>query len=342
MRSSGNGELPGKRKIFRFIDTGLILYIFTAHKSAMPHTPPAHYAELHCISNFSFLRGASHPEELVIQAKKLGYSALALTDECSLAGAVRAFLVARETRLRLILGSEFRLDDELHLVLLATDRAGYGNLSELISVARRQAPKGGYRLQLDELAQYGNGCLLVWANAERCNTAVARDTAVWIREHFAARAWIGVTRQLDGHDTERLRTLAALGEQSGLPLIACGGVHMHNRGRRLLKDTLTAIRHGVRIQDAGHCLPANAERYLRSRIRLSRLYPPALLDETLRVAGRCNFSLDELRYEYPEELVPDGLSPGSYLRQLTEAGLRLRCRREHPGRYAISSSTNWR
>jgi len=287
----------------------------------MSHSSPADYAELHCISNFSFLRGASHPEELVVRAAKLGYSALALTDECSLAGAVRAFLAAREAHLPLILGSELRLPDHLRLVLLATDRTGYGNLSELISVARRQAPKGEYRLQADDVIQYGGNCLLLWVNAERCDTAVAQDTATWIRDHFAGRAWLGVSRQLDGHDRQRLQALAGLGKRFDLPLVACGGVHMHTRRRRLLKDTLTAIRHGVRIQDAGHTLPANAEPYLRSRIRLSRLYPLSLMNETLRIARRCRFSLDELRYEYPEELVPEGLSPDTYLRRLTEQGL---------------------
>ncbi|UCE76384.1 MAG: error-prone DNA polymerase [Gammaproteobacteria bacterium] len=290
----------------------------------MSRSLPSDYAELYCISNFTFLRGASHPEELVRQAAKLGYRALALTDECSLAGAVRAFLAAREARLPLILGSELRLSDQLQLVVLATDRTGYGNLSELISVARRQAPKGRYRLQLNDLVRYRSNCLLLWANAERCGAAVAQNTATWIRTHFAGRCWLGVSRQLDGHDRQRLQTLTALGKQFDLPLVACGGVHMHTRQRRLLRDTLTAIRHGVRIQDAGHTLAANAEPCLRSRSRLSRLYPHSLLEETLRIAERCRFSLDELRYEYPEELVPEGLSADAYLRQLTEAGLRQR------------------
>ena len=290
----------------------------------MTHRSPTDYAELYCISNFSFLRGASHPEELIRQAAELGYRALALTDECSLAGAVRAFLAAREARLPLILGSEFRLSEQLRLVLLATDRTGYGDLSELISNARRQAPKGRYRLQLNDLVRYRSNCLLLWVNAERCDAAAAQHTATWIRGHFQGRSWLGVSRQLDGHDRHRLQILTALGKQFDLPLVACGGVHMHTRRRRLLKDTLTAIRHGVRIQDAGHALAANAEPYLRSRSRLSRLYPHSLLQETLHIAERCRFSLDELRYEYPEELVPEGLSADIYLRQLTEAGLRRR------------------
>jgi error-prone DNA polymerase len=195
---------------------------------------------LSCIYNFSFLRGASFPEELVKTAQELGYSALALTDECSLAGAVRAHLAAREVALPLILGSEFRLGDGLQLVLLATDRDSYGNLSALISLARRQAPKGQYRLQRGELPPYAQGCLLIWLNAEQCDPDARQDTASWIQRHFAARGWIGVSRRLDGRDRQRLQTLRSLGQQFDLPLVACGGVHMHARSRRRLQDVLTA------------------------------------------------------------------------------------------------------
>jgi len=175
----------------------------------MPGTPAPDYAELHCISNFSFLRGASHPEELVNRAHELGYTALALTDECSLPGIVRAHLAARKVGLPLIAGSEFRLDHAQHLVLLATNRVSYGNLSALISLARRQAAKGEYRLQLDELSAYTQDCLLIWVNAEQCDSR--QDTATWIQNHFTKRAWLGVTRQLDGKDRQRLQTLQCWG-----------------------------------------------------------------------------------------------------------------------------------
>jgi len=288
----------------------------------MLDTPTPDYAEIHCISNFSFLRGASHPEELVNRAHELGYTALALTDECSLAGIVRAHLAARKAGLPLIVGSKFRLDRALHLVLLATNRASYGGLSALISLARRRAPKGEYRLQRDELLPYTHDCLLIWVNAEQCDTT--QDAATWIQNHFTKRAWIGVTRQLDGRDRQRLQTLKHLGQQFNLPLVACGGVTMHTRSRRQLRDILTAIRLGVRVRDAGFALHANGEHCLCSRSRLSRLYPHALLDETQHIASLCRFSLDELRYEYPEELVPDNSSPSAWLRQLTEAGMHRR------------------
>ena len=296
----------------------------------MSSTPTPNYAELHCISNFSFLRGASHPEELVNHAHELGYTALALTDECSLAGIVRAHLAARKVGLPLILGSEFRLDHALHLVLLATNRASYGNLSALISLARRRTPKGEYRLQRDELLPYTHDCLLIWVNAERCDTP--QDIASWIQNHFTKRAWIGVTRQLDGRDRKRLQTLQTLGQRFDLPLVACGGVTMHTRSRRQLRDILTAIRLGVRIRDTGFALHANGGHCLCSRTNLDKLYPRALLDESQHIAGLCRFSLDELRYEYPEELVPDNTSPGAWLRQLTEAGMHRRWPQGTPGK----------
>ena len=288
----------------------------------MPGTPLPDYAELYCISNFSFLRGASHPEELVNRAHELGYTALALTDECSLAGVVRAHLAAKNVGLALILGSEFRLDHMLHLVLLATNRRSYGDLSALISLARRRAPKGEYRLQRDELLPYTGDCLLIWVNAEQCS--VAQDTATWIQNHFTKRAWIGVTLQLDGRDRQRLKTLQQLGQQFNLPLVACGGVDMHARSRRELRDTLTAIRLGEPVRNAGFALHANGEHCLCSRTSLSKLYPHVLLEESQKIAGRCCFSLDELRYEYPDELVPDNTTPSVWLRQLTEIGMRRR------------------
>ena len=290
------------------------------------------YAELHCISNFSFLRGASHPEELVTRAHQLGYSALALTDECSLAGIVRAYTTAGEIGLPLITGSKFRLDDGLQLVLLATSRKAYGNLSALISRARRRAPKGAYCLHRHSLPGQVDGCLLIWIHADRQPVAMRRRTAYWLQSCFPQRAWIGFTCRLDGRDQLRLQTLQALEQQSGLPLVACGAVHMHTRERRSLHDTLTAIRLGVPLQDAGFSLHANGERFLRDRNSLGRLYPRSLLDTSLHIAGLCHFSLDELRYEYPQPQAPDHLSPRDWLRRLTTTGMQRRWPRGAPDR----------
>ncbi|HYA38126.1 MAG TPA: error-prone DNA polymerase [Candidatus Methylomirabilis sp.] len=281
------------------------------------------YAELHCSSNFSFLRGASHPEELIDQAQALGYAALALTDECSLAGVVRAHLAARDSGFKLIVGAEFKLADGPRLILLATDRESYGNLSELITQGRRAAKKGSYRLTRSDVEKYAEGCLALWlpsGDEPERNLADGQ----WIARMFPGRAWIAVELVLDGRDQTRLASLTELGRQLNLPLVATGDVHMHTRSRRALKDVLTAIRLGTTVEAAVPALHPNGERCLRARKTLAKLYPPDLLAETVRIAERCNFSLDELRYEYPEELVPPGETPASHLRRLTEAGLQRR------------------
>ena len=283
------------------------------------------YAELHCLSNFSFLRGASHPEELVRQAHALGYRALALTDECSLAGVVRAHVAARALGLALILGTALRLEDGLALVLLAPDAAAYAELSQLITRGRRRAAKGGYRLERADLAPLAHG-LAIWLPAAAPEPA----EAAWIAAHFPGRAWIGFSMLLDGEDRVRLARLMDLGAAQGLPLVACGGVHMHVRARRPLADVLTAIRVGLPLEDAAGLVLPNGERHLRPRDHLARLYPPALIDETVRIAERCRFSLAELRYEYPREIVPAGTTPSAWLRTLTEEGMRRRWPRGVP------------
>jgi error-prone DNA polymerase len=278
------------------------------------------YAELHCISNFSFLRGASHPEELVARAREEGYAALAITDECSLAGVVRAHIEAKKCALKLVIGSEFRLDDGLRLVLLATDRESYGNLAALITRGRRSAVKGSYRLSRADLGDGIAGCLALWLPGRVPDA----DEARWLKPRFREALWIAVERLLDADDAARCADLAEMGLTIGLPLVAAGDVHMHARGRRALQDTLTAIRLKTTVAQAGHALHPNGERHLRPLATLERIYPATWLAETLAIAGRCRFSLDELRYEYPEEIVPAGETPAAYLRRLTEEGFARR------------------
>ena len=278
------------------------------------------YAELHCLSNFSFLRGASHAEELVERAKELGYAALAITDECSFAGIVRAHVAAKAAGLKLICGTEIVLADGMKLVLLAQNRAGYGNLSAIVSLGRRQAEKGRYRLRRGDLAPGIPDCLALWVAPADATV----DDARWLAEAFPDRAWIAFERHLAPDDAERLAALRALAESTGLPLVATGDVHMHARGRRALQDVLTALRLKTSVDAAGHALFPNGERCLRPRVRLARLYPPELLAETLRIAGLCDFSLDSLRYEYPEEIVPFGQTPAEYLRAEVDKGLAVR------------------
>ncbi|MER2514930.1 MAG: error-prone DNA polymerase [Candidatus Accumulibacter phosphatis] len=293
--------------------------------------PP--YAELHCCSNFSFLRGASHPEELVEQAQELGYSALAITDEASLAGVVRAHRAASARGLQLIIGAEFRLCSEpgkdLRLVLLAQNRAGYGNLSALTTLARRRSLKGQYRLYRGDLESPGDfagssgalpDCLALWIP----DAGAGVDEGRWLAARFPARSWLAVELHAGPDDATRLAMLLELATASGLPAVAAGDVHMHQRARRPLQDTLTAIRLKSTLFAAGRALFANGERHLRSRLRLARLYPPELLTETLSIAARCNFSLAELRYEYPDEVVPAGQTAPGFLRAEVEKGLRRR------------------
>ena len=283
------------------------------------------YAELHCLSNFSFLRGASHPDELIERAAEQGYSALALTDECSLAGIVRAHQAAKQAGLKLIVGSEMATADGLKLVFLAKNREGYGNLSALITLARRRAEKGHYTLQRHDLnAVSPSGavpdCLVLWVPEE----GAAVEDGLWLAERFPGRMWIAAELHAGPDDAAKLSDLQALAEACKLPLVATGDVHMHTRNRRPVQDVLTALRLKTSVFEAGYALFPNAERHLRTRLRLSRLYPADLLAETVKVAEQCCFSLDELRYEYPEEIVPAGHTPTSWLRHETENGLQRR------------------
>jgi len=280
-------------------------------------TTPA-YAELHALSNFSFQRGASHPEELVERAAELGYRALALTDECSVAGAVRAHAAAKRIGLHLIVGTEVTLVCGLRLVLLAMDRAGYERLSALITRGRGAAAKGAYRLERDDLADGLPGCLALWP-ADPDHERAEAD-AHWLAACFGERVRIAVERGLGPDERRRLATLERLSVRTGIARVAAGGVVMHTRGRRALADVLTAVRLGTTVAAAGTALVANGEAHLRPRGRLARLYPRALLDEAVALASQCRFSLDELAYAYPEEDVPAGWTAIGWLRDRAEAG----------------------
>ena len=288
----------------------------------MTGIPP--YAELLCLSNFSFLRGASRPEELVERAQALGYTALALTDECSLAGIVRAHVAAKEQGLKLLVGSQFQVacDAPFTLVALATNLNGYGNLCEFITRLRRTAPKGTYRLTLNAISPNALADCLVIAVPQRGSTQAQMDSvARWLLLHFVGRCWLGVEQLRLMDDEMRLHRLRQSSELTAVPLVAVGDVHMHLRSRKALQDVLTATRIGKPLTECGHALAPNAEQRLRSRLALAQRYPDALLAETLKVAGRCHFSLDELAYQYPSEVVPPGETPASYLRRLAYEGM---------------------
>ncbi|MEX8195150.1 DNA polymerase III subunit alpha [Comamonas guangdongensis] len=301
--------------------------------AATPATPmaqgmgrgPLAYAELHCLSHFSFLRGASAPAELVHRAKSLGYAALALTDECSVAGAVRAHEAARDCGLHLIHGSEFAWG-ALRIVALVRDLQGWGNLCEFITAARGRAAKGEY--MVDEISpwsllQEGCECLLLpqrsaldASDLEAVTASLARAVACLEPKS----AWLGVELHLAPDDSLWLQTLQQAGAALGLRLLACGDVHMHARSRKPLQDVVTAIRLGRTVAECGFALQPNAERHLRSRLRLAALYPKALLEATLALAERCRFSLDEIRYHYPQESVLPGMTATQTLAWLTWEG----------------------
>lgn len=277
----------------------------------------AGYAELHCLSNFSFQRGASSAAELFERAKQQGYAALAITDECTLAGIVRAWQAAKASELPLIVGSEMAIEHGPRLVLLVENLAGYQHLCRIITRARRRAAKGEYRLLAEDFDDALDGLLALWLPGEAANAEEGR----WLRERFPGRLWLAVELHRGADDASRLARLQALAAELGIPAVAAGDVHMHARGRRALQDCMTAIRHHCTLAEAGQRLFPNGERHLRSRAVLERFYPPALLAETRVIAARCRFDLGEINYQYPRELVAEGHTPVSWLRHLVAKGI---------------------
>ncbi|MBL8389335.1 MAG: error-prone DNA polymerase [Hydrogenophaga sp.] len=285
-------------------------------------------AELLCCSNFTFLRGASHPGELVARAQAMGYTALAVTDECSMAGIAQAHVAAKKHGLPLIVGSQFRVQagdgptGDFTLLLLATSLHGYGNLCELITRLRRAADKGTYRLRLGDVNPAALAdCLAIAVPLRGATQDQCHALARWLLGAFLGRCWLGVTQLGLLDDAIHLHRLREAGALTAVPLVAVGDVHMHVRSRKPLQDVLTAIRIGRPLTACGFALAPNAEQHLRTRVRLSQSFAPDLLAETLRIAERCTqWSLDELRYQYPAEVVPPGRTPAQHLRDLTEAG----------------------
>jgi len=305
------------------------------------------YAELHCRSNFSFLTGASRPEELVERAARLGYSALAITDECSLAGVVRAYAHVKKEQLplHLIVGSEIQLRQAqaagqreagpLHarLVLLAQSRRGYGNLSHWITVARRRAEKGSYLAHPSDLEGKVPNAPMLAGLPDCMALLVARPDqpfeqlfahAMWLKSWFQERAAIAIELLNRPGDAVLRDTVQQVALLTGLPIVAAGDVLMHLRSRKPLQDALAATRLGRPVADCGFALASNGEQHLRSRTRLAAAYRPEWLAQTLKIAAGCCFSLGELKYEYPREIVPPGETPTSHLRHLTEAGMAKR------------------
>jgi error-prone DNA polymerase len=279
------------------------------------------YAELHCLTNFSFLTAASHPEELVARAAELGYSALAITDRSSVAGVVRAHTAAKEHGFKIVIGSEITPTNAPPVVLWAMDRAGYGQLCRLITLGRRRAAKGECCLTFEDVIEHSAGLIAgVSPPAE-----LDEPSPNWLfsfQHVFRERAHLLVELHRGTHDKKRLDQLRAWSRHSKVPLVAAGGVLFHVPARQVLQDTLTAIRHGTTVAEAGDLLFPNAQRYLKSieDVRTTFSDIPGAIERSVEIAKQCTFCLDELRYEYPEELAPHGWTPIQFLRRLTWNG----------------------
>ncbi len=288
---------------------------------AATHIPPgAAYAELHCRTNYSFLEGASHADELVEQSAALGQSALAITDRNSLAGVVRAHVAAKALGFPLVIGAEITPADAAPLLLWAMNRAGYGRLSRLITVGRRQAPKGQCDLTFSDVASHADGLLAgVLLSATAANSSL--ELARW-RDVFGDRCYAVAELHHGPQDEWRLARMQELARKGGGPLIAANDVHYHIPLRRYLHDVLTAIRHGCPVAELGDRRFVNGERHLKSPRDMRTLFAaaPEAVARTVEVASRCQFSLDELRYDYPEELCPVGETLTSFLVRLTWTG----------------------
>ncbi|MCK2149620.1 error-prone DNA polymerase [Marinobacter alexandrii] len=295
------------------------------------------YAELFCFSNFTFLTGASHPHELAERAAELGYAALAITDTCSVAGIPRAWAALKDSPVKLITGSWFELKDAPpgasvpRFILLARTRRGYGQLCQLITTGRRRAEKGQYQLYFRDAETHPlDDCLCLWLppTLAEADADQALACGEWLQRLFDPRLWIAAARTLESGEEQQLARARWLADQLRCPITATGEVHMHNRERQPLQDVLTALRNHTNLEQAGHCLFQNGERYLRPVPVLQRLFPDTWLRETRRIADQCTFQPGSLRYEYPPDLVPEAETPAAYLKRLTREG---ECRRYPDG-----------
>ena len=293
------------------------------------------FAELHCTSAFTFLAGASHPEELVVQAHDLGYRALAITDDGSLAGVARAWQAWKDLEstckdngkplnFKLIIGSHFHLKEDrgdLRLVLLARDRRAYAEIATLITQGRRRAEKGRYELHWRDLARIERHSLCLWLPA-----GDERDEghAALLQSHFDERLWLACELLQDGNDALRYRYLHDLARRHGLAMTAANDVHYHLPERQRLQEVFTALRLNTTVQRLGDRRFRNDQRHLRPLERLASIYPPALLEEAAWIADQCTFRLDEIRYQYPEEVVPPGQDADQYLAGLAHQGAEAR------------------
>ncbi|MCZ6767467.1 MAG: PHP domain-containing protein, partial [bacterium] len=285
------------------------------------------YTPLWCKTNYSFLEGASHPEEMIEEANRLGIRSLAITDRDGVYGIVRGYVKARELGVHLIIGSQVTTDDST-IVLLAKNRTGYANLCRLISIGRLRSPKGESRVQWSEICTHAEGLIALWGGSNTLITAnadpvfVARD----LRDAFGDSFYALLTRHQCPDDMtieKRVRERAA---RFGIPTTAGVEVLYYHPARRDLQDVLTCIRHGVTLSTAGRLIQPNSEHHLHTPYSFASLYEddPGSVARTDEIASRCTFSLSEIRYRYPSEALPDGTTSTGRLRDLTFEGANAR------------------
>ncbi|MBI3513724.1 MAG: PHP domain-containing protein, partial [Proteobacteria bacterium] len=281
----------------------------------------ADYVELQVTTNFSFLRGGSHPHELVLTAQQLGHRAIGIADRNTLAGVVRAHSAGQQAGLRVLVGTRLDFADHPSLLCYPSDRAAYGRLCRLLTVGRLRAPKGACDLRLADLAAWGQGQCLIALPPDDLDDGFARSLGA-LAGRFPGQCYLAAVHRYRGDDAARLDRLAALAAATHAPLVATNDVHYHAPDRRALQDVVTCIREGCTIAEAGFRLAANAERHLKSPDEMARLFRhhAQALARSLEIAERCTFSLDALRYEYPEETTEAGRTPQQQLVHLARQG----------------------
>ena len=289
-----------------------------------PPVERAPYVELGVTSPFSFLRGASDAIELTLKALELRMDAIGIADRNTLAGVVRMHSACKEAGLRPLIGCRLDLKDAPSLLAYPIDRDGYGRLSRLLSLGKMRAEKGECELSLGDVAAHAEGiAFIAWPSddLDAFETELPR-----LREALPSLRHVAASWLYRGDDAARIERLDRLARKHGCTILATNDVHYHAPDRRPLQDVVTCIREKVTISTAGYLLNPNAERHLKSPAEMVRLFArwPHAISATREFADALNFSLDELRYEYPKETVPDGRTPQEYLEQLTWNGARER------------------
>ena len=325
------------------------------------------YSELQTASNFSFLKGASHPEELIFQGASLGIKAIAITDVNSVTGLVRAHLSAKGAGIQLIIGVHLILEEGLDLLIYPTNRLAYGCLTSLLTLGKRRAAKGETKLYLSDLDNenfsYGAGQVVIvipplslfpqntkssYKIKNNIQKKINMDSPFleegiifkkqleYLTDLFKKSLYLSVTNHYYCYSNKRKNSIFEFSRRYHIPLVATNDVLMHSVARKPLLDVITCMRNGVTLCEAGYLLEANAERHLKSPAEMLQLFSdqPEVVFRTSEIAEQCQFSLDELSYEYPDDLVSSGSTSENTLSDLVNHGIKKRYPKGIPGKVA--------